>query len=181
MKNFLSNKWYVTVFVAPGLILFLVMAVIPLFTTGYYGLFNYMMELDKKFYRVKELQKNCLQRTHISSEPFELHFISAAGSFVYSDSDCIISRLLFWQIELRAKVFIRTVFFLPVVISSMVIGQLWCKIFNSEGLLNAILGALGMANDTAWLVYPKSSLYDNRYPRNLAEYWISYGNSLCRN
>ena len=41
MKKLLSNKAYIAVFVAPGLILFLVMAVIPLFTTGYYGLFNY--------------------------------------------------------------------------------------------------------------------------------------------
>ena len=41
MKRLLSNKLYITVFVAPALILFIAMGVIPLFVTVYYGLFNY--------------------------------------------------------------------------------------------------------------------------------------------
>ena len=57
MKKLLSNKWYVTVFVAPGLILFLVMAVIPLFTTGYYGLFNYDGIGQKVFIGLKNYKK----------------------------------------------------------------------------------------------------------------------------
>ncbi len=44
----------------------------------------------------------------------------------------------------KGEKFFRTVYFLPVVISCMVIGQLWMKIFNSEyGLLNGLIHALG--------------------------------------
>ena len=57
MKKLLSNKAYIAVFVAPGLILFLVMAVIPLFTTGYYGLFNYDGIGEKVFIGLKNYKE----------------------------------------------------------------------------------------------------------------------------
>ncbi len=90
MKKLLSNKWYVTVFVAPGLILFLVMAVIPLFTTGYYGLFNYDGIGQKVFIGFKELQRTVYNGPIFQASRFELLY-SGSRLFVYSDSDCIIS------------------------------------------------------------------------------------------
>ena len=83
-------------------------------------------------------------------------FILAAGSLFIQIPIALFLAILLAN-GIKGEGFYRTVFFLPVVISSMVIGQLWCKIFNSEGLLNAILGALGMVNDTAWLVNPKTA------------------------
>lgn len=36
--------------------------------------------------------------------------------------------------------FFRTIYFIPVVISSMVIGQLWLKMFNSDyGVINTVI------------------------------------------
>ncbi len=46
----------------------------------------------------------------------------------------------------------------------MVIGQLWCKIFNSEGLLNAILRLFGGQGDTAWLVNPDTAYLSTVVP-----------------
>lgn len=41
--------------------------------------------------------------------------------------------------------FYRTVYFIPVIISTVVIGQLWIKIYNADyGLLNTILRAIGL-------------------------------------
>ena len=155
MKKLLSNKAYIAVFVAPGLILFLVMAVIPLFTTGYYGLFNYDGIGEKVFIGLKNYKEL------FTTDPYFLRsvlnsFILAAGSLFIQIPIALFQAILLAN-GIKGEGFYRTVFFLPVVISSMVIGQLWCKIFNSEGLLNAILGALGMVNDTAWLVNPKTA------------------------
>ena len=155
MKKLLSNKAYIAVFVAPGLILFLVMAVIPLFTTGYYGLFNYDGIGEKVFIGLKNYKEL------FTTDPYFLRsvlnsFILAAGSLFIQIPIALFLAILLAN-GIKGEGFYRTVFFLPVVISSMVIGQLWCKIFNSEGLLNAILGALGMVNDTAWLVNPKTA------------------------
>ena len=79
MKKLLSNKAYIAVFVAPGLILFLVMAVIPLFTTGYYGLFNYDGIGEKVFIGLKNYKEL------FTTDPYFLRsvlnsFILAAGS-----------------------------------------------------------------------------------------------------
>ncbi|EHI99708.1 ABC-type transporter, integral membrane subunit [Clostridium sp. DL-VIII] len=41
--------------------------------------------------------------------------------------------------------FYRTVYFIPVIISTVVIGQLWIKIYNADyGLLNTMLRAIGL-------------------------------------
>ena len=82
MKKLLSNKAYIAVFVAPGLILFLVMAVIPLFTTGYYGLFNYDGIGEKVF--IKKLQRTIYNRSLFPEICIELIY-SGSRFFVYSD------------------------------------------------------------------------------------------------
>ena len=79
MKKLLSNKAYIAVFVAPGLILFLVMAVIPLFTTGYYGLFNYDGIGEKVFIGLKNYNRSLFPEICI-----ELIY-SGSRFFVYSD------------------------------------------------------------------------------------------------
>ena len=79
MKKLLSNKWYVTVFVAPGLILFLVMAVIPLFTTGYYGLFNYDGIGQKVFIGLKNYKELFTTDPYFKRAVLN-SFILAAGS-----------------------------------------------------------------------------------------------------
>ena len=103
MKKLLSNKWYVTVFVAPGLILFLVMAVIPLFTTGYYGLFNYDGIGQKVFIGLKNYKELFTTDPYFKRAVLN-SFILAAGS-LFIQIPMHYFWLLFWQIELRAKVF----------------------------------------------------------------------------
>lgn len=55
MKKLLSNKAYIAVFVAPGLILFLVMAVIPLFTTRILRTVQLRRNRRKSLYWIKKL------------------------------------------------------------------------------------------------------------------------------
>ena len=54
----------------------------------------------------------------------------------------------------------RTTYFIPVVISGVVIGQLWQKIYNGDyGLLNALLGALNLENlQQDWLGQQSTAL-----------------------
>ena len=51
--------------------------------------------------------------------------------------------------------FHRTVFFLPVVLSPVVVGLIWSMIYNSrQGLLNILLRALGVESPPLWLDDP---------------------------
>lgn len=53
---------------------------------------------------------------------------------------------------LRASSFYRVVSFFPYVIPAIVIGILWSMIYTPSGLLNGLLGAVGIdMNDFAWL------------------------------
>jgi raffinose/stachyose/melibiose transport system permease protein len=54
---------------------------------------------------------------------------------------------------IKKEGFFRTVFFIPVIISTVVIGQLWMKIYNPDyGLLNVFLRGIGLDNLTqVWL------------------------------
>ena len=114
MKKLLSNKAYIAVFVAPGLILFLVMAVIPLFTTGYYGLFNYDGIGEKVFIGLKNYKEL------FTTDPYFLRsvlnsFILAAGSLFIQIPIALFLAILLAN-GIKGEGFYRTVFFLPVVI-----------------------------------------------------------------
>jgi raffinose/stachyose/melibiose transport system permease protein len=60
----------------------------------------------------------------------------------------------------KGEGFYRTVFFIPVIISTVVIGQLWMKVYNpSYGLLNSLLSNIGLESLTrAWLGETQTSL-----------------------
>lgn len=69
----------------------------------------------------------------------------------------------------RGEKFYRTTFFIPVIISSVVIGQLWQKIYNGDyGLLNAFLTMFGMEGQD-WLGQENTALISAFVP-NLWQY-----------
>lgn len=63
--------------------------------------------------------------------------------------------------SIRGRTFFRTVLFMPVVMSFVVVGLLWAWIFNYQfGLLNNLLTAAGLAHwRTDWLGDPQIALY----------------------
>ena len=62
--------------------------------------------------------------------------------------------------EIEGKGFYRVVFYLPPVLSGIVVGLVWNWIFDgSHGLLNYALSGIGLAGWTrAWLADPKTAL-----------------------
>ncbi len=54
---------------------------------------------------------------------------------------------------------LRSVFFVPVVLSSVVVSVIWTRLLDSDGLLNQTLKALGVAHPPGWLSDPHYALY----------------------
>ncbi len=54
---------------------------------------------------------------------------------------------------------LRSVFFIPVVLSSVVVSVIWIRLLDSDGLLNQALRALGVADPPGWLSDPDYALY----------------------
>lgn len=54
---------------------------------------------------------------------------------------------------------LRSVFFLPVVLSSVVVSVVWMAMLQDDGLVNTVLRGLGVENPPGWLSDPDLALY----------------------
>ncbi len=164
MNKMLGNKSHVACFVLPALILFISFTIIPLFISGTYSLFQYDGIGKMDFIGLGN---------YIRMFGEDPHFLKAI-----SNSLLLVGASLLFQLPIslilamvlargvKGEKFFRTVYFLPVVISSMVIGQLWMKMFHSEyGLLNHVIRALGASDFSySWLSNPKTAFFSTLVP-----------------
>lgn len=155
MRRLYSNKLYIAVFVLPALLAFLCIGVIPLFITGYYGLFDYNGIGDKVFLGLGNYIHLFTADKEFQGAVLNSFFLAAASLGIQLPLSFILAVVL--SKGVKGEGFFRTIYFMPVVISSMVIGQLFTRIFNSEGLFNGILGLFGANHAQAWLADPKTA------------------------
>lgn len=155
MNKLYSNKKYIAVFVLPALLAFLCIGVIPLFVTGYYGLFDYNGIGDKIFLGLQNYIDLFTKDKEFQKAILNSFILAAASICIQLPLSFILAVVLARGV--KGEGFFRTIYFMPVVISSMVIGQLFTRIFNSEGLFNGILNMLGIHSTTAWLADPKTA------------------------
>ncbi len=130
-------------FLLPALAIYCAIVIVPIFITAYFGLFEYngMGSMDfigldnyKKLFLDDEVFRNGI-----------LNSLKLAGASLFIQLPIALVLAMILAKGVRFEKFYRTIYFIPVVISSMVIGQLWLRILNGDyGLLNAILNSLGL-------------------------------------
>ena len=153
MQKMLGNKKAYWVFVIPALVIYLVMAFIPIAMSGYYSTMQWDGIGAKVFIGID----NYLEL--VKDEAF---LLSARNSLILAVAS-IVGQLipaLFFALVLARNIkgerAYRTIYFIPVLLSTVVIGQLFLKIYNPDyGALNAILTSLGFEG--------KDWLGDKRY------------------
>lgn len=150
MERALRNKKAIAFFVLPGLIWFAVIAVIPIFQSFGYsflkwdgiskpvfaGLKNYIgIFTDPLFY--KAVINSLL--------------LALASVFVQLPISMVIALILAKGV--KGENAYRTIFFIPVIISSTIIAQMWMKVYHPEyGLLNTFLRSVGLESlEKQWL------------------------------
>lgn len=159
MKKIYSSKWKIVIFMAPAIILFVGILVAPIFMSAYYSLFDW---------------KGYGPKTFIGLDNYKELFTSANIGFMKAFGNACILAVISVLIQLPLALFFAlvlgkgrkgergflSVFFLPVLISTVVIGQLWLKIYNPEyGILNVALRSLGLEEWTRrWLGDEKTAL-----------------------
>ena len=66
--------------------------------------------------------------------------------------------------KLRFRNVYRTAFFVPVVMSAIVIGAVWSWLYNPEfGVINSALGSLGLGDKRVWLGDPSLALWASMF------------------
>ena len=152
MNKMYSNKRYIIVFLLPALILFCGVLIAPIGASGYFSFFDW---------------NGFTQKTYIGLSNYKELFTSDSIGFMKALGNSLLLAVLsvFLQLPLALALALvlgkkikgerafLSVYFMPVLISTVVIGQLWLKIYNPDyGVLNVALRACGLENLTRiWL------------------------------
>ncbi len=137
------NTLNIIAFLLPGLILFIVVLIAPIALSGYYSFFDW---------------HGFGAKTFIGFDNYKELFTSNAIGFLKALRNSLLLAALsvFLQLPLslglalllgkgiKGERAFLSVYFMPVLISTVVIGQLWLKIYNPDyGILNVFLRAIG--------------------------------------
>ncbi|MBM7604368.1 raffinose/stachyose/melibiose transport system permease protein [Metabacillus crassostreae] len=148
MKSVMSNKLVITLYVLPALILILLLIYIPIVLTGYYGLMDWNGIGDMKFIGLDNYIELVQDKLFWQStwHSLLLGIFSTASLIGY----LILSLIL--ASKIKGANFLRKIYLIPMLLSSVAIGQLWAKIFDpTNGMINRLLTMLGVENPPLWL------------------------------
>lgn len=144
MKKVLSNKWHIMVFVLPTLLFFTGIVVIPILMSVFYSVVDWSTETHvmPSIENFVGLQ-NYLD-LFASKRPDFLRAVTNsllyAGVSVFVQLPFSLLLALILSRGVRGENLYRNVFFIPVIISSVVISMLWLRIYDDKyGILNLLL------------------------------------------
>ena len=158
-KKDIVNYLAVFLFLLPALALFIGILIAPIIKSAYYSLFDWNGMGEMTFLGLANYKELFTSKA--------IGFIKALGNA------CILAALsVFIQLPVSLALALAlgrgikgekpflSVYFMPVLISTVVIGQLWLKIYNPDyGLLNSALTKLGLENlCRIWLGDKKTAL-----------------------
>ncbi|WP_106532325.1 carbohydrate ABC transporter permease [Planomicrobium soli] len=156
MNKVMSNKLFIAFYIAPALLMITILIFIPLVLSGYYGLMDWDGIGEKTFIGLEN---------YITGLQDKLFWNSALHSFllaVFSTLSLAVYLLVSFILasKIKGSDFLRKIYLIPMLLSSVAIAQLWVKMYNpSNGMLNAFLMMIGVENPPAWLANPSIVLY----------------------
>lgn len=161
MKKLYSNKLTIFLFLLPGLLLFVGVLIFPIFTSAYYSFYDWNMFGPKKFVGFQNYI-DLFTKSNISFGIAVKNACLLAGlSVVIQLPFALFLALMIANGRRKGERFFLSVFFMPVLISTVVIGQLWVKIYNPDyGILRVLVDLFhGKPSQTGLLGDPKYALW----------------------
>lgn len=145
-------------FVLPAVLWFCLIVIFPVFMSIYYSAFDWDGVTAKVFVGIGnyvEMFSDSIVRRSVSHS-----VVLALFSVIFQLPLGMFFALLLYNRRVKGRGFFRTLFFLPVILSSSMIGILWGQIYDPNfGLINSALAKLGMASPyPTWLADPKLAL-----------------------
>lgn len=144
MNAVFFNKTTIAIFVLPTVVLFCAIVLIPIFVSSYYSLLDWNGIGKGVFIGLDNYVEMFKDPRVLNSIKNSLLF---AGASVFIQLPISLLLALVLASSVKGEGFYRTVYFIPVLISTVVIAQLWSKIYNADyGLLNALLESVGLSH-----------------------------------
>jgi raffinose/stachyose/melibiose transport system permease protein len=149
-----KRKWALVAGLVPALLIYVVFAIYPIILSFYYSVMNWDGFTAMQFVGLKNFVKIFHDPIFWNSTENNI-FVVLASVFGQIPIALFIALLLNSKIK-GAKIF-RTIGFMPVVISTVIISITWNLIYNSQdGLLNTFLHGIGLGSLAQnWLGDPK--------------------------
>lgn len=173
MELYRKNKRVITLFLLPALLIYLVLAVIPILQSLGFAFFEWpgIQGVPLKWVGIKNFQKL------LGMKDFARSFFNALVFVVLNLLLQIpVGYFLAYLLSNFCKGyrFFKTTFFAAVVLPITATGLLWKFIFgpNTDGILNALLSSLHLTDgQTGWLIQPATALIC----LNIANAWSGFG------
>ncbi len=153
MERVMRNKTAVALFLLPSFILFTLIIIVPVFMSFYYSLMDWDGIGQMKFILFDNYKELFTDTTNFLPAVQHTLIFAAASLIIQLPFSMLLALTL--SSKVRGERFFVTVYFIPVILSAVVIGQLWMRIYYPRGgLLNLILIGMGLMDKTepmAWL------------------------------
>ena len=144
MKTVRQNKLAAILFILPASLLFFTIIIMPIFMSGYYSFLGWDGINQPTFIGIGNYIE--LFTSPVAGSPKSLlNALILAVLSVFIQLPLSLGLALVLSRGVKGEKFFVAVFFMPVLISTVVIGQLWLKIYNPEyGIVNVALNSLGL-------------------------------------
>ncbi|MDQ1913699.1 sugar ABC transporter permease [Paenibacillus sp. GD4] len=151
-------RGFITLGLLPALLLYLVFVIVPVFWSAYYGLFDWKGIGAAKFIGFGNYLE--VLQDPIFWLSFKNNMLVVAAS-VFGQVPIALLLALFLLKNTWFHRFIRSAVFMPMVLSSVVVGIIWGYIYHPEiGILNFLLERLGLGSwKQQWLSDSRISMY----------------------
>ena len=159
MKKSLQYKINIFLFLLPALLLFITVLIAPIIMSFVYSLTKWNGFTTPEFIGFKNYVELFTSKSINISRALKNAFLLALLSCVIQLPFALWLALRLSR-PIKGRTAMLSIFFMPVLISTVVIGQLWLKIYNPDyGVLNVLLRALGLDSWThVWLGDKKYAL-----------------------
>ena len=146
-KESFKKGFAIFIFLLPGLLLFVSILIAPIAVSVYRSMFDWNGFSEGTFIGfnnyVELFTNGSIKFITSLKNSLILAFFSV---FVQLPFALLLALLLGRRESIKERIYL-SIFFMPVLISTVVIGQLWLKIYNPDyGLLNRFLEAINMGN-----------------------------------
>lgn len=158
MDLIFKNKKTIILALLPSLLIFSVIVVVPIIRSFFYGFYQWNGLGTPVYVGLQNFIDILTDKVFWGAFKNNL-FIVVASVLGQIPIGLIIAIVL--NKKLKSSSFFRTIFFLPMILSTVVVGLLWSTILNAQvGILNQLLNLIGLGKfEQDWLGNPKIAMY----------------------
>ena len=170
MPTAVRSKGFIALALLPALLLFLLFVIIPVFWSAYYGFFDWKGFGAARFVGFGNYSE--ILQDAIFWRALRNNLIVVASSIIGQVPVALVLALLLMKNSFFTRL-IRSAVFMPMVLSTVVVGLIWGYIYNPQfGIVNKVLEMIGLESWTrAWLSDPSVNMLAITIPIN----WSNIG------